>query len=75
MCLAIPVKITKITGNRAEVDMMGNTTTADLSMLPGVSVGDYVMLHAGFAIEKYDEEEAQITLSLIREMAELNAPE
>jgi hydrogenase expression/formation protein HypC len=70
MCLAVPAKVISIEGNLAKVDMMGNTTTADLSLLESVAVGDYVMVHVGFAIQKYDEEEAKKTLELIVEMFE-----
>jgi len=68
MCLAVPAKVIKIEGTTALVDMMGNQTQADISVLEGVKIGDYVMVHAGFAIQKYDEEEARESLKLIREM-------
>jgi hydrogenase expression/formation protein HypC len=70
MCLAVPAKVLTISGATATVDMMGNTTTADISLLEGVTIGDYVMVHAGFAIQKYDEEEAKITLDLLKEIAQ-----
>ncbi|MCU0609104.1 MAG: HypC/HybG/HupF family hydrogenase formation chaperone [Chitinispirillaceae bacterium] len=68
MCLAIPVKITRITGHMAEASVEGTTITADLSVLPDARVGDYVMVHAGIAIQKYDEQEALSTLALFREL-------
>jgi hydrogenase expression/formation protein HypC len=70
MCLAVPAKITAIKGDIATVDMLGNTTTADISLLDHVRPGDYVMVHVGFAIQKYDEKEAKITLDLLKELAE-----
>jgi hydrogenase expression/formation protein HypC len=70
MCLAVPAKITAINGDVATVDMLGNTTTADISLLDHVRLGDYVMVHVGFAIQKYDEKEAKITLDLLKELAE-----
>ncbi len=70
MCLAVPAKVMSISGPSATVDMMGNTTTADISLLEGVKVGDYVMVHVGFAIQKYDEEEARITLDLLKELSQ-----
>jgi hydrogenase expression/formation protein HypC len=70
MCLAVPAKVTAIDGDSATVDMMGNTTTADISLLENVTIGDYVMVHVGFAIQKYDEKEAKITLDLLKELAE-----
>jgi hydrogenase expression/formation protein HypC len=69
MCLAIPAKVVSINGDIATVDMMGNTTTADISLLENVTIGNYVMVHVGFAIQKYDEKEAAITLELLKELA------
>ena len=68
MCLAVPAKVVSIDGTTAHVDMMGNSSTADISLLENVRVGDYIMVHVGFAIQKYDETEALLTLSLIEEM-------
>ena len=74
MCLAVPAKVVSIEGANAQVDIMGNSTSADISLLEKVNIGDYVMMHVGFAIQKYDEEEAMATLALIREMFEKTAP-
>jgi len=70
MCLAVPAKVISIDGIIAQTDMMGNMTSADISLLEKVSVGDYVMVHAGFAIQKYDEDEAKATLDLLKELFE-----
>ena len=70
MCLAIPAKITAIRGTLADVEIEGTATTADLSVLPDAAIGDYVMVHAGLAIQKYDEAEALANLALIRELYE-----
>jgi len=70
MCLAVPAHVRSIKGKVATVDVMGNETTADISLLDTVSVGDYVMVHAGFAIQKYDEADAKATLALIAELYE-----
>jgi hydrogenase expression/formation protein HypC len=69
MCLAIPARILSITGPTAELELAGNRLTADVSMVPDAVIGDYVMVHAGFAIQKYDEDEALKTLDLLREVA------
>jgi hydrogenase expression/formation protein HypC len=69
VCLAVPAKILSISGPRAEVDVMGNRMSADLSVLPDVRVGDYVIVHAGLALQKYDEDEALRTIELFRELA------
>jgi hydrogenase expression/formation protein HypC len=75
MCLAIPAKITALNGPYATVEAEGLTTTADVSVLTDVKIGDYVMVHAGLAIQKYDEEEALANLALIRELyAKLGSP-
>lgn len=69
MCLAIPAQITAIEGTTATLDMVGNETTVDLSMVPEAKVGDYVIAHAGFAVQIYDTKEALETLDLLRELA------
>lgn len=68
MCLAVPGKIVEVRGNTALVDIEGVVREANISLLPGVKAGDYVIVHAGFAMEKYDEEDAKETLKLLREM-------
>lgn len=59
MCLAMPGKIVSIDGNTAQVDFNGVTGEADISLVPGVVVGDYVLVHAGFAIEEVETEDAE----------------
>jgi hydrogenase expression/formation protein HypC len=67
MCLAIPSKITKIENNMATIDVEGIRREASLLLLEDAQVGDYVIVHAGFAIQKLDEAAAQETLDLLRE--------
>ena len=67
MCLAIPSKITKIDDNMATIDVEGVQREASLLLLEDARVGDYVIVHAGFAIQKLDESAAQETLDLLRE--------
>lgn len=69
MCLAIPAKVIAIEDNMAVVELGGVTRQASLMLVPETKVGDYVLLHAGFAIQRLDEEEAQETLRLFAEMA------
>jgi hydrogenase expression/formation protein HypC len=69
MCLSVPAKVVSLEGTTATVDVAGNTREADVSMIEGARVGDWVLLHAGFAIGRYSEEEALKTLALWREMA------
>jgi hydrogenase expression/formation protein HypC len=72
MCLAVPAKVISIEGSIAKIDIMGNAASADISLIEHVDIGEYVIVHAGFAIQKYDEEEAMATLALIGEMMEKN---
>jgi hydrogenase expression/formation protein HypC len=69
MCLAIPARVLAITDTTATVDLAGNQTTAELSLLESVHVGDYILVHAGMAIQKFDEAEALKTLELFKELA------
>jgi len=68
MCLAVPAKILEINDLAARVDVGGNVREANIALVEGVEVGDYVLLHAGFAISKYDPEEARRTLELLEEV-------
>ena len=70
MCLGIPGKIVEIEKNVAKVDVGGVSRDISLDLCPDVSVGEYVLIHTGFAIQKVDEEEAKETLDLLRQMAE-----
>jgi len=66
MCLAIPAKIKEKTGvNLAVVDVMGVTRTISLDLVPKAEVDDWVLMHAGFAIDIVDEQFAQETIELI----------
>ena len=73
MCLSVPGKIIKIDENMnmAEVNVGGFLRDISLDLCPDVSVGEYVLIHAGFAIQKVDEEEAIETLNLLKKMAEM----
>ena len=70
MCLGIPMKVVKVSGNTAEAKLMSLSREVDIRFLDGVKLGDYVIVHAGFAIQFVDEEEAVNTLNLVREMGE-----
>ncbi len=59
MCLAIPAKIMKINGMIAEVDIGGNTKEINITLTPEAKIGDYVLVHAGFAIQVIDEKAAE----------------
>ena len=69
MCLAIPSKITHIEENMAAIDVDGVKREASLLLLEDAAVGEYVIVHAGFAIHKIDEAAALETLQLLKETA------
>ena len=71
MCLAIPSKIIRIDDLTATIDVDGVRREASLMLLEDVQVGDWVIVHAGFAIHKIDEKSAQETLSFLKEAAAL----
>lgn len=68
MCLSIPALIVSIDGNMAEVSAGGALFNAGLQMIENPRVGDYILLHAGFAIQKVDEKEALETLQIFKDM-------
>lgn len=70
MCLAIPALIKSIKDNDAEVEIGGVSYKASVWLTPEAKVGDYVLLHTGYAISIVDEVEAEETLRLFREIEE-----
>jgi hydrogenase expression/formation protein HypC len=70
MCLGSPGRVVEIKKNVAKVDVGGLLRDISIELCPEVSVGEYVLIHTGFAIQKVDEEEAKETLDLLRKMAE-----
>ncbi|MBW1828607.1 MAG: HypC/HybG/HupF family hydrogenase formation chaperone [Deltaproteobacteria bacterium] len=71
MCLAIPSKIIQIEDNIGTIDVDGVRRKASLLLLEEAKVGDYVIVHAGFAIHKIDEQAAMESLRLLKEAAAL----
>lgn len=72
MCLAIPMKVKSVQDNLATVEVGGVEYEANLYLLSDVKVGDYLIVHAGFAIEKLDEDEARKSLEIWQEIAQLS---
>jgi len=72
MCLAVPGKILEISGDRAVADFGGVKREIVVNLLENVKVGDYVLVHTGFAIETLNEEDALETLKLWREILREN---
>ncbi|OVE73638.1 hypothetical protein BVX94_03275 [bacterium B17] len=72
MCLAVPMSLTEVRDNgTGTCDMDGSRYEVDLGLIEDPKVGDYVIVHAGFAIEKLDEQEANERLELFDELAQV----
>ncbi|HUZ07164.1 MAG TPA: HypC/HybG/HupF family hydrogenase formation chaperone [Candidatus Paceibacterota bacterium] len=76
MCLAIPGKVLSISGDEpltrmARIDFAGVVKQASLAYVPEVKIGDYVIVHVGFALSKVDEDEAQKVFEYLKRMNEL----
>ena len=76
MCLAIPGKVLSISGDdsltrMARIDFAGVVKQASLAYVPEVKIGDYVIVHVGFALSKVDEDEAQKVFEYLKRMGEL----
>ncbi len=72
MCLAIPALVLSIDGDSAEVDIDGVRRTIGTMLTPQMKVGDYVLLHTGYSIGILKPEEAEETLAVFRELAEVS---
>jgi hydrogenase expression/formation protein HypC len=68
MCLSLPAKVVDIKGNVADVSVGGTIFKAGLQMVENIKIGDYILLHTGFAIQKISEVEALETLRLLNEI-------
>ena len=68
MCLGIPMRVVKIEGSEGIVETRGLKRKANMSLLANIKVGEYVILHAGFAIEKLKAKEARKTLEILRDI-------
>jgi len=68
MCLALPCKVVAIDGDNATIDVSGMKKEISLALMDDVVVGDYVIVHVGYALTKLDPDEAEKTLALFAEM-------
>jgi len=75
MCLSVPALIVTINGDIADVSIGGTLFKAGLQMVEDVKVGDYILLHAGFAIQKISEKDALETLELLKEIDDFQESE
>ena len=74
MCLAIPAQVVELReGDNALVDLAGVRKEISLALVEGVAVGDYVIVHVGYALNKLDPDEAARTLALFAEIGQLDA--
>jgi hydrogenase expression/formation protein HypC len=71
MCLAVPAKIISIENDMAQVTICGVKKKASIQLVPEARVGDYILLHAGFAIEVLKEKEALETLEILEKIGEI----
>ena len=72
MCLAVPMRITAVDGRRATIAVEGLEQECSIVLVPDAEVGDYVLVHAGYAINVIDEDEARETYDLLREIGEFD---
>ena len=73
MCIALPCRVIEVNEDQAVVELGGTRATVFLDLVDGVSSGDYVIVHAGYAISKVDEEEAKARLDLVRNMPDFDS--
>lgn len=71
MCLSIPAEIISIDGEMAQVSIGGTMVKASLQLLDNPKIGEYVLLHSGFAIERLSKEEADETMRLFKELGDI----
>lgn len=71
MCLGVPGKVIEIKGKYAVADILGAERAISIELLEGVKLGDYVLIHAGCAIQIVDEEEAAATIGLFNELRDI----
>lgn len=69
MCLAIPAKLVEINGEKGKVETGGVRREVNLALVEDVNVGDYLIIHAGFALEKLDPREAEMRIKIFEELA------
>ncbi len=70
MCLSVPAKVVSICGSKADVDIGGVIYNASLYLVEDVKIGDFLLIHSGYAIQKIDEKEADATLKIFKEIEE-----
>lgn len=75
MCLAIPAQVTELLGDgMARIDMAGVSKAVSVALVENVEIGDFVVVHVGYALSKIDADEAERTLALLRDAAAMETP-
>jgi len=74
MCLGVPMKLTELNGREGKAEIDGVSRRVGLDLVPGAKLGDYVIVHAGYAIQILDEVSAKETLELLAEVGLEHAP-
>ncbi len=75
MCLAVPARLVTCDGATAVADLHGNQVEISTVLVPECQVGDWVLLHAGFAIQKLDEKEAEETWAVLNDLRKIESGE
>lgn len=75
MCLAVPGQVVEVEGMYARVVIAGHERRVAVAFVPDLAPGDWVFVHAGYALQKVDEDEARRTLEVLRELAEMAGEE
>jgi hydrogenase expression/formation protein HypC len=73
MCLAVPGKLVRVNGIEAVADLHGNRVPVCTALVPEAGVGDWVLIHAGFAIQRVSEDDAAATFRVLREVEAADA--
>jgi len=74
MCLAVPAKIVQLEGTNATADLHGNRVQISTMLTPEVRLGDWVLVHAGFAIQQLDEAAAMETFAILQDVERAGGP-
>lgn len=75
MCVGVPARVVELLGDKdGVVELDGVRKVVSLALVPGITPGEHVIVHAGFAIQRLDEKEALETLRILRELASAQAP-
>ena len=75
MCLAVPAKLVELEGEQGVADMHGNRVAVSTTLVPEAELGDWILIHAGFAIQRLDAKEAEETWAVLEDLGQAIADE